>query len=50
MKEISGAKKERKELKNSKKLFIYLFFIIKGCMFINRTNEMSGLVSVLTGG
>ncbi len=48
MKEITGSKKERKELK-----FNLLFFfktILKGVMFTNRTNEISGLVSVLTGG
>jgi hypothetical protein len=50
MKEISGAKKERKDFENSKKYFIYYFSVIKGVMFTNRAYEISGLVSVLTGG
>jgi hypothetical protein len=50
MKEISGAKKERKNVENSKKYFIYFSVIIKGVMFTNRAYEISGLVSVLTGG
>ncbi len=49
MREISEPKKERKKFKNSTKRFIY-FSVIKGFMFTNRIHEISGLVSVLTGG
>jgi hypothetical protein len=49
MKEITGAKKERNEPKLNLHFF-YLKNIFKGVMFSNRANDLSGLVSVLTGG
>ena len=50
MKEISGSKKERRARRKDLENFEDSLGRILGVMFVNRANEISGLVSVLTGG